>query len=92
MWNPRSTYSSQKIFFNFSKKTFFYPSRNIYICPTNQLKEIKMTSDKITRFWAIHYGILKRVQKGLTLNKASKLYRGEQLEAFHYFSNWVNLA
>jgi hypothetical protein len=89
MWNPRRAYSSQKIFFNFSQKTFFYSNRIFYICPTNQLKKIKMTSDKITKFWAIHYGILEKVQKGLTINKASKLYRGEQLEAAHYFLNWV---
>jgi hypothetical protein len=48
-----------------------------------------MTSDKITKFWAVHYGILEKIQNGLTLNKASKLYRGEQLEAANYFLSWI---
>ena len=44
-----------------------------------------MSESKITKFWAIHYGILKKVQKGLTPSKASKIFKGEQLAAVNYF-------
>lgn len=47
-----------------------------------------MSESKITKFWAIHYGILEKVQKGLTPSKASKIFQGEQLEAANYFYQW----
>jgi hypothetical protein len=68
----------------FSVAVNFRPRLIIFII------QIKQMDNKTTKFWALHFGILEMMQKGLTLAKASTLFVGEQMEAATYFDSYLN--